>query len=113
MAEPVNAVRLRLYTCEGDRTGGKPLYEVVLHEALERGLAGATVFRAAMGFGAHCTLHTAKVLALSTNLPVVVEILDTREKIDAFLPFLDEVVEQAIVTLQDVTMLRYGPEKEP
>lgn len=109
MAERVAAVRLRLYTCEGDHARGKPLYEVVLHEALARGLAGATVFRAAMGFGAHSRLHTASVLALSTNLPIVVEILDTKEKVEAFLPFLDEVVAQAVVTIQDVEMLRYGP----
>ncbi len=107
MATSVEAVRLRLYTCEGDHAGGKPLYEVVVAEALSRGLAGATVFRASMGFGAHSSMHTTHLLALSTNLPIVVEILDTPENIEAFLPFLDEVVAQATVTLQDVRMLRY------
>lgn len=108
MARAVEALRLRLYTCEGDQARGRPLWEVVLHEARDRGMAGATVFRGTVGFGAHATLHTTALLSLSTDLPLVVEILDTKERIDAFLPFLDEVVEQAIVTLQDVQMLRYG-----
>lgn len=89
---------LRIFVGESDRYGGKPLYEALVLEARRRGLAGATVFKGFMGYGAHSRIHTAKVLQLSEDLPVMVEIVDTEEKIQAFLPVLDEMVREGLVT---------------
>jgi PII-like signaling protein len=103
-------VLLRIFIGEADRHDGRPLAEVIVERAKARGLAGATAWKGFMGFGAHSRMHTAKVLRLSTDLPVVIEIVDTREKIDAFLPELDTLVLEGLVTLEkaDVRIYR-GP----
>lgn len=98
---------LRIFVGESDRHGGRPLYEAIVLEAKRQGLAGATVFKGFMGFGAHSRIHTAKVLQLSEDLPVMIEIVDTEEKIRAFLPFLDGMVKEGLVTLEKVEVIRY------
>ena len=100
--------RLRLYTCDGHRVGGKPLHEVAVQEAQTRGMSGATVFRAARGFGVHDHLHTARVLSMSTDMPILVEILDQREKVDAFLAWLDQVTDRGMVTIEEVDVVHLG-----
>jgi PII-like signaling protein len=98
---------LRIFIGESDRYGGRPLYEAIVLEAKKRGLAGATVFKGFMGFGAHSFIHTAKVLQLSQDLPVMVEIVDSEEKIRDFLPVLDGMVREGLVTLEKVEVIRY------
>jgi len=98
---------LRIFVGESDRHGGRPLYEAIVLEAKRQGLAGATVFKGFMSFGAHSRIHTAKVLQLSEDLPVMVEIVDAEEKIRAFLPVLDEMVKEGLVTLEKVEVIRY------
>ncbi len=112
MALTGEGVLLRIFIGEADRHGGRPLSEVIVETARTRGLAGATAWKGFMGFGAHSHMHTAKVLRLSTDLPVIIEIVDTREKIDAFLPELDELVAEGLVTLEraDIQIYR-GPAK--
>jgi PII-like signaling protein len=90
---------------ESDRFGHHPLYEAIVLKARERGLAGATVLRGLMGFGKHSILHTAKILRLSEDLPMVIEIVDSREKVDEFLPLLSEMIKDGMVTLERVTVL--------
>jgi uncharacterized protein len=110
MALTGEGVLLRIFIGEADRHGGRPLSEVIVETARKRGLAGATAWKGFMGFGAHSHMHTAKVLRLSTDLPVIIEIVDTREKIDAFLPELDVLVAEGLVTLEraDIQIYR-GP----
>lgn len=98
---------LRVIVGENDRHGGIPLYEAIVLKAREAGLAGATVVRACMGFGASSHMHTTKVLRLSIDLPMVIEIVDRPEKIAALLPFLDETVHGGLVTLEDVRAIHY------
>jgi PII-like signaling protein len=98
---------LRIFIGESDRYGGRPLYEAIVLEAKKRGLAGATVFKGFMGFGAHSRIHSAKVLQLSEDLPVMVEIVDTEEKIRDFLSVLDGMVREGLVTLEKVEVIRY------
>jgi PII-like signaling protein len=98
---------LRVYIGESDRFHHQPLYEAIVLKAREIGLAGATVFRGAMGFGASSHLHTAKILRLSMDLPVLIEIIDSAEKIAGFLPFLDEVVKDGLVTIEEVRIVKY------
>ena len=102
---------LRIYIGESDRWHHQPLYEAIVLKAREAGLAGATVFRGAMGFGASSHLHTAKILRLSMDLPVLIEIVETQEKIAAFLPVVDEMVGEGLVTLEEVRILKYHPGK--
>ena len=97
---------LRVFVGESDKHGHHPLYEQIVLKAREAGLAGATVLRGLMGFGRHSVLHTAKVLRLSEDLPMVVEIVDELEKIEAFLPTLDELSSDTLVTLEKVTLIR-------
>ncbi|APD09480.1 MULTISPECIES: DUF190 domain-containing protein [Thermus] len=101
------ALLLRIFLGESDRFGGRPLYEAIVLEAKRRGLAGATVLKGFMGYGAHSRIHTAKVLQLSEDLPVVVEIVDTEEKVQAFLPVLEGMVREGLITLEKVRVLRY------
>ena len=108
MHVPREAVLLRIFVGEDDRTKGRPLYEAIVLKAREAGLAGATVLRGPMSFGKSSTLHTAKVLRLSEDLPIVIEIVDTQEKIDAFLPVLDSMMGSGLVTLERVQVLQYG-----
>ena len=109
-------VLVRIFIGESDRLHGMPLYEAIVRRARERGLAGATVLRGVEGFGAHSRIHTARILRLSEDLPIVVEIVDQREKIDAFLPELDGMVADGLVTLEKVQVILYrvrDPEKPP
>jgi len=104
---PSSAEILRIYIGESDRFHHQPLYEAIVLKAREIGLAGATVLRGAMGFGASSHLHTAKILRLSMDLPVLIEIVDTPEKIAGFLPFLDDVVTDGLVTIEEVRIVKY------
>ncbi|HEX2367486.1 MAG TPA: DUF190 domain-containing protein [Bradyrhizobium sp.] len=108
MQIPKQAVLLRIFIGEDDRSGGSPLYEAIVLKAREQHLAGATVLRGAMGFGASSRLHTTKILRLSEELPLVVEIVDSEEKINAFLPMLDGMMTSGLVTLEKVQVLKYG-----
>ena len=105
---------MRIYIGESDRWHHQPLYEAIVLKAREAGLAGATVLRGIMGFGASSHLHTAKILRLSMDLPVLIEIVDTPEKIAGFLPAMDEMVAEGLVTLEDIQILKYrgGAQKE-
>jgi len=107
MQLPSSGQILRIYIGESDTIHHKPLYEAIVLKAREMGLAGATVLRGAMGFGASSHLHTAKILRLSMDLPVLIEIVDTPEKIAAFLPYLEETVKEGLVTLEEVRILNY------
>ena len=98
---------LRIYLGELDKHGHQPTYEAIVLKARELGLAGATVLRGPMGFGAHSRMHTAKILRLSEDLPVLIEIVDTEEKIKAFLPELDKLLGDGLVTLEKVHILTY------
>lgn len=104
---PDHGTLLRIFIGEADRYDGKPVYDWLLHKAQEEGLAGATVIRGLQGFGASTRLHTAKVLRLSADLPVIVEIVDTEEKIEKFLPLIDECVAEGLVTMEKVKIRMY------
>ncbi len=107
---PSEAELLRIFIGESDHFGGKPLYEAIVQEARKRGMAGATVLRGLAGFGAHSRVHTAKILRLSEDLPLVVEIVDTPEKIEELLPKLDEMIDEGLVTLERVRVITYRHE---
>ncbi|MGA7304849.1 MAG: DUF190 domain-containing protein [Rhodothermales bacterium] len=107
MVLPRDGHLLRIFIGESDRHEGIPLYEWLVRKARENGLAGATVLRGLEGFGANSHLHTAKILRLSTDLPLVIEIVDTIEKIEAFMPIVDEVVEEGLATLERVEIRFY------
>jgi len=110
MDVPSDAVLLRIFFGEDDRFEHHPLYEAIVHKAREMHLAGATVLRGPMGFGHSSRLHTAKVLRLSFDLPIVVEIVDTETKINEFLPVLDRMMISGLITLEKVQVLQYGKE---
>ncbi|HEX6211556.1 MAG TPA: DUF190 domain-containing protein [Methylomirabilota bacterium] len=101
-------VLLRIFIGEADRHEGRPLSEVIVEAARAEGLAGATAWKGFLGFGAHSRMHTARVLRLSSDLPVIIEIVDRREKVEAFLPRLDALVKEGLVTLEraDVRIYR-------
>ncbi len=107
MKLPEEGHLLRIFIGEGDRYDGKPLYEWLVLKAREAGLAGATVLRGIEGFGAHSRLHTAKILRLSEDLPVVIEIVDTRERIEAFMPLVDAAIVEGLATLEKVQIRLY------
>jgi PII-like signaling protein len=107
MKLPETATLLRIFIGESDRFAGKPLYEQIVLKARELNLAGATVLRGLMGYGAASRIHTAKLLALSNDLPMVIEIVDTEERIDLILPFLDETVTEGLVTLEKIRVIKY------
>ncbi len=109
MKVPENGVLLRIFIGESDREPGRdrPLFEAIVRRAREAQLAGATVLRGPMGFGRHSRVHAAKLLELSTDLPIVIEIVDAEEKIDSFLPVVDELVTEGLVTLEAVRIVRY------
>ncbi len=98
---------LRVFIGESDRHHGRPLYEVIVEMARTEGLAGATVLRGTLGFGANSRIHTAKVLRLSEDLPMVVEIVDTTEKLVPFLQKLDAIVTEGLITVEKVRVLAY------
>src|SRR5258707_15536899 len=105
MQIPKDALLLRIFIGESDQFKGRPLYEAIVLKAREMHLAGATVLRGPMGFGRSSLLHTAKILRLSQDLPVVVEIVDTEEKINGFLPILTELTKSCLITLEKVTVI--------
>ena len=105
------ATLLRIFLGEADRADGKPLYEQIVVRAREAHLAGATVLRGPLGFGRTSHLHTAKILRLSTDLPIVIEIVNSEAKIEAFLPVLDGYAASFLVTLEKVTVVRYGEDR--
>jgi PII-like signaling protein len=98
---------LRIFIGESDRWQGKPLYEAIILKAREMGIAGATMLRGLMGFGAASRIHTAKILRLSEDLPVIIEIVDSSDKIEALLPLIDEMVQEGLVTLEKVNVIQY------
>ncbi len=100
-------VLLRIFIGDSDRHEGIPLYEAIVQRARAKGLAGATVFRGFEGFGAHSLVHTSRIVHLAENLPIVVEIVDKQEKIDAFLPELDGLIPEGLVTLEKVQVIFY------
>lgn len=112
MKLPEEGVLLRVFIGETDLHGGKPLYEQIVLKARELHLAGATVVRGIMGFGAASRIHTAKWLRLSEDLPVVVEIVDTEENLQPLLAYLDEVVEEGLVTMERVRVVKYVHRRE-
>jgi PII-like signaling protein len=107
MKVPENGQLLRIFIGESDKWEGKPLYEAIILKARELNIAGATMLRGMMGYGAASRIHTAKILRLSEDLPVVVEIVDSAEKIAILLPFIDEMVTEGLVTLEDIRVIQY------
>jgi len=109
---PQEATLLRIFIGESDRWHHQPLYEAIVLKARELHLAGATVLRGVMGFGKSSRLHTAKILRLSMDLPLIIEIVDSQEKINSFLPTLDEMMKGGLVTLEPVKVIHYraGPQ---
>jgi PII-like signaling protein len=109
MRIPHDSVLLRIFMGEDDRFEHRPLYEAIVLKAREMHLAGATVLRGPMGFGHSSRLHTAKLLRLSEDLPLVIEIVDSEDKINEFLPELDRMMGSGLITLEKVKVLQYGP----
>lgn len=107
MTLPEEGHLLRIFVGESDKHDGKPLYEWLVLKAREIGLAGATVLRGIEGFGAHSRLHTAKILRLSEDLPIIIEIVDTREKIEAFLPLIESAITEGLATVEKVQIRFY------
>ena len=103
---------LRIFIGESDTWHGKPLYQAVVEHAHEQGLAGATVLRGIEGFGASSRVHTARILRLSEDLPVVIEIVDTAEKVEAFLPRVDEMVAEGMLTMEPVQVVAYRSQRD-
>src|SRR5579864_995486 len=103
---------LRIFIGESDVHGSEPLYSAIVLKARELGLCGATVLRGAMGFGANSRMHTTRLLELSTDLPILIEIVDSAEKINSLLPFLDEVVGEGLITVESVHIFRYRQNME-
>src|SRR5436853_7251322 len=110
MQIPHDAVLLRIFIGENDRWENRPLYEAIVLKAREAHLGGATVLRGPMGFGHSSRLHTTKILRLSADLPIVIEIVDAEDRIDSFLPELEKLMGSGLVTLEKVKVLRYGSE---
>ena len=104
---PKSGHLLRIFVGESDRHEGRPLYEWILEQARDHGLAGATALRGLEGFGAHSRMHSARILRLASELPIIVEIVDTREKIESFLPVIDGAIEEGLATLEKVEIRWY------
>jgi len=107
MTLPKEGKLLRIFIGENDKYESHPLYEWIVRKAREHGLAGATVLRGLEGFGAHSRLHTAKILRLSSDLPIVIEIVDTEEKIESFLPLIDAAIGEGLATVERVEVRFY------
>ncbi len=107
MKIPREGQLLRIFVGESDRWKGKPLFEAIVQEARHQGLAGATVFRGFEGYGARSRIHTSRILRLSEDLPILIEIVDAEEKIQAFLPVLDDMVQEGLVTVEKATVIFY------
>ena len=112
MVLPEEGHLLRIFIGESDKHNGMPLYEWIVRKARENGLAGATVLRGIEGFGAHSRLHTAKILRLSIDLPIVIEIVDTKDKIENFLPVIDFAIQEGLATLEKVQIRFYRSGKK-
>jgi hypothetical protein len=108
MTAPRPGRLLRIFVSEGDHHQGVPLYEWLVNQAQILGLAGATVLRGMEGYGAHSRVHKARILRMSTDLPIIVEIVDLRERIDAYLAAVEPVIREGLATLLDVEIRRYG-----
>jgi PII-like signaling protein len=113
MRIPAEGMLLRVFIGESDKHEGRPLYEVIVAEARRRGLAGATVWKGFMGFGAHSRMHTAKILEMSQDLPIVIEIVDASEKVEEFLPVLDGLVAEGLVTVEPARIILYRAPQHP
>jgi len=107
MKLPSEAQLVRIFIGENDKYEGRPLYEVIVEEARRRGMAGATVLRGILGFGAHSRIHTSKILRLSEDLPIVIEIVDKPERIENFLPKLDTMIQEGLITMEYVNVIAY------
>lgn len=107
MKVPADGKLLRIFIGEQDRWQGRPLYEAIVHLAKKEGMAGATVLKGMMGFGCKSHMHTAKLLRLSEDLPIIIEMVDSEEKISAFLPHLDEMVREGLMTLEKANVIMY------
>ncbi|HYR80352.1 MAG TPA: DUF190 domain-containing protein [Candidatus Dormibacteraeota bacterium] len=112
MQIPRDAVLLRIFIGESERSDHKPLYEAIVLKARELQMGGATVLRGPMGFGKSSHLHSAKILRLSEDLPMVIEIVDSQAKIDAFIPVLDKMMGSGLITVEKVQVLQYGDGKD-
>lgn len=107
MKLPEEGKLLRIFIGEQDRWGSQPLHEAIVHLAKKEGLAGATAIKGFLGFGCKSRMHTAKILRLSEDLPIIVEIVDSEEKINAFLPHLDEMVKEGLITVEKAQVIMY------
>ena len=107
MKLPEEGMLLRIFIGESDSFKGKPLYEQIVLKARELNLAGATVIHGTMGFGAGSRIHTSKIVRLSEDLPIIVELVDTEEKLNSLMPFLDETVEEGLITMEQVKVVKY------
>ena len=107
MKIPAEGKLLRIFIGEADKWQGQPLYEAIVHLAKKEGMAGATAIKGFMGFGCKSHMHTAKLLRLSEDLPIIVEIVDSDEKINKFLPHLDQMVKEGLITLEKVNVVMY------
>ncbi len=112
MVLPENGYLLRIYTGESEKVDGKPLYQRLVEKARTHGLAGATAWRGMMGYGAHSCIHTSKILRLSQDLPVIVEIVDIREKLETFLEEIDSMIKGGLATLEKVQVHFYRSNNE-
>jgi uncharacterized protein len=107
MILPTEGYLLRIFIGESDKYHGQPLYEWIVAKAREQGLAGATVSRGMMGFGAHSRMHTFKIERLSEDLPIIIELVDTKEKLEKFLLLIDNVIDEGLATLENVNIHFY------
>ena len=111
MKLPEKGQLLRIFIGESDRSEGHPLYEGILNEARRLNMAGATVLKGVMGFGASSRIHTTKVLRLSEDLPMVIEIIDKKDRINLLMPYLDKHVKEGLITLEEVRVIKYRHNK--
>ncbi|MFO7931752.1 MAG: DUF190 domain-containing protein [Desulfosalsimonas sp.] len=111
MKLPSESMLLRIFIGEADKFEGRPLYKAIVEEARSHGMAGATVLRGMLGYGANSRIHTAQILRLSEDLPLVIEIVDSEEKINSFLPLLDTMVDEGMVTLEKAHVITYRHNK--
>jgi PII-like signaling protein len=107
MKLPSESLLLRIFIGETDKYEGRPLYKAIVEKARQRGMAGATVMRGILGFGANSRIHTSQILRLSEDLPLVIEIVDSEERINAFLPELDTMISEGLVTLEKARVITY------
>lgn len=107
MKIPADGKLLRIFIGEADKWHGQPLYEAIVHLAKKEGMAGATAIKGFLGFGCKSRMHTAKLLRLSEDLPIIIEIVDSEEKINQFLPHLDEMVREGLITLEKANVIAY------